>query len=81
MSARNFSNEAQFVYDIFNSLTFRIGGSMDILSFLPSVNEKHSLEFALEALHPRSYPERVNLGFEYSFRKLGHLRAGYLLQL
>ena len=79
MSVRNFSNEAQFVYDGFQlPLTFRIGGSMDILSFLPSVNEKHSLDFALEALHPRSYPERVNLGFEYSFRKLGHLRAGYL---
>ena len=79
MSVRNFSNEAQFVYDGFQlPLTFRIGGSIDILSFVPSLNEKQSLTIALEALHPRSYPERMNLGFEYSFMDMGYLRAGYL---
>ena len=59
-------------------LTFRIGGSIDVLSFLPSLAERQSLRLALEALHPRSYPERVNLGLEYSFLGMGHLRLGYL---
>ena len=33
---------------------------------------------AMEALHPRSHPERLNLGLEYSFMGMGHLRLGYL---
>ena len=33
---------------------------------------------AVDALHPRSYPERLNVGLEYSFNKLAHLRIGYL---
>ena len=27
---------------------------------------------------PRSYPERVNLGLEYSFMSIGYMRLGYL---
>ena len=79
MSVRNFSEEAEYGYDSFQlPLTFRIGGSIDVLSFVPSLAEKQSLRMALEALHPRSYPERVNLGLEYSFMNIGHLRLGYL---
>ena len=79
MSVRNFSEEAEYGYDSFQlPLTFRIGGSIDVLSFLPSLAERQSLRLALEALHPRSYPERVNLGLEYSFLGMGHLRLGYL---
>ena len=79
MSVRNFSDETQYAYDGFQlPLTFRIGGSIDILSFVPSFAEKQSLLIAVEALHPRSYPERLNLGLEYSFMEIGYLRLGYL---
>ena len=79
MSVRNFSDETQFAYDGFQlPLTFRIGSSIDILSFLPALSDKHSLLIALDALHPRSYPERLNLGLEYSFMKYGYARIGYL---
>ena len=79
MSVRNFSEEAEYGYDSFQlPLTFRIGGSIDVLSFFPSFSEKQSLRMALEALHPRSHPERLNLGLEYSFMGMGHLRLGYL---
>ena len=79
MSVRNFSEEAEYGYDSFQlPLTFRIGGSIDVLSFIPSFSEKQSLRMALEALHPRSHPERLNLGLEYSFMGMGHLRLGYL---
>ena len=79
MSVRNFSEEAEYGYDSFQlPLTFRIGGSIDVLSFFPSFSEKQSLRMAMEALHPRSHPERLNLGLEYSFMGMGHLRLGYL---
>ena len=79
MSVRNFSEEAEYGYDSFQlPLTFRIGGSIDVFSFFPSFSEKQSLRMALEALHPRSHPERLNLGLEYSFMGMGHLRLGYL---
>ena len=55
-----------------------MGGSIEVLSFLPSLSDKQSLKMAVEALHPRSHPERVNLGLEYSFMDMGHLRLGYL---
>ena len=42
------------------------------------MSEKQSLRMALEALHPRSYPERLNFGLEYSFMDLGNVRLGYL---
>ncbi len=79
MSVRNFSEEVEYAYDSFQlPLTFRVGGSIDILSFLPSLSDKQSLKMAVEALHPRSHPERVNLGLEYSFMDMGRLRLGYL---
>ena len=79
MSVRNFSDESQYAYDGFQlPLTFRIGGSVDLLSFTPLDGSSHSVLMAVDALHPRSYPERVNMGFEYSFRKLFKARMGYL---
>ena len=32
----------------------------------------------MDALHPRSHPERVNLGLEYSFMDIAYARLGYL---
>lgn len=79
MSVRNFSDETKFAYDGFQlPLTFRIGGSIDIFSFVPIFAEKQSFLMAIEALHPRSHPERLNLGLEYSFMEIGYLRLGYL---
>ena len=45
------------------------------LSFFPSFSEKQSLRMALEALHPRSHPERLNLGLEYSFLWNGEFKT------
>ena len=79
MSVRNFSEEVQFAYDGFQlPLTFRIGGSMNLLSAFGISSEIQTLLIAVDALHPRSYPERLNVGLEYSFNKLAHLRIGYL---
>lgn len=79
MSVRNFSDESQFAYDGFQlPLTFRIGGSIDVLSFTSLGNSSHGMLMAFDALHPRSYPERINVGIEYSFRKMFMARTGYL---
>ena len=79
MSVRNFSDETQFSYDGFQlPLTFRIGGSLELLGFTPLADKSQSLVLALEALHPRSYPERMNIGLEYSFMRIANLRMGYL---
>ena len=79
MSVRNFSDETQYAYDGFQlPLTFRIGGSLDLLSFVSSIGEKQGLLLAVDALHPRSHPERVNLGLEYSFMNIAYARVGYL---
>ncbi len=79
MSIRNFSNEVQYAYDAFQlPLTFRIGCSIDILNLVSSIGKPHSILVAVDALHPRSYSERVNIGLEYSFMNYITARIGYL---
>ena len=79
MSVRNFSDEAQYAYDGFQlPLTFRIGCSIDIVKLIPSFPESHSLLLAIDALHPRSYTQRVNAGLEYSYMNIISTRIGYL---
>ena len=79
MSVRNFSDEAQYAYDGFQlPLTFRIGCSIDVFKLIPSSTKSHSLLFAIDALHPRSYEQRINVGLEYSFLNIISTRIGYL---
>ena len=79
MSVRNFSDEAQYAYDGFQlPLTFRIGCSIDIFKLIPSSTKSHSLLLAIDALHPRSYTQRMNIGLEYLFMNIISTRIGYL---
>ena len=79
MSVRNFSDEAQYAYDGFQlPLTFRIGCSIDIFKLIPSSIKSHSLLLAIDALHPRSYTQRMNVGLEYLFMNIISTRIGYL---
>lgn len=78
MSVRNFSNEIKYEEEGFQlPLTFRIGVSMDLLDL---VNEEHGssgLLMSVDAVHPRSYPEQLNIGLEYSMFGMMYLRCGY----
>jgi len=79
MSVRNFSEEPQFAFDSFQlPLTFRMGLSINAFSFFPAINDNNSFIIAAEALHPRSYSERINLGAEYLFKNIASIRFGYL---
>jgi hypothetical protein len=79
MSVRNFSEEVKFEKEGFQlPLTFKIGLSMDALDFLMETHEKQSLLVVIDAVHPRSYPEYINLGTEYLFMDMLALRLGYI---
>ena len=76
MSARNFSREVSYRIESFPlPLTFSFGAAMNVLSLFNV--EDHTLTLAIDALHPRDYPERINAGFEYWFGDIFAVRAGY----
>ena len=79
MSITNFSRELKYERESFQlPLTFKIGISMDLMDIVPSFGELHSLYVSVDAVHPRSYYEYLNIGGEYSFMKTIIIRAGYI---
>ena len=51
---------------------------MNALDFFPALGENQKLLISIDAVHPRSYPEFVNFGAEYSFMNKLFLRGGYV---
>ena len=79
MSIRNFSQEVTFQSEGFQlPLTFRMGFSFNLFDFIPIGSSFHSLLVTIDALHPRSYSERMNIGIEYELLEILSLRGGYL---
>ncbi|NQU28858.1 MAG: PorV/PorQ family protein [Candidatus Marinimicrobia bacterium] len=79
MSVRNFSEEIKYYSEGFQlPLNFKIGMSIDLLNFLKNKPARQSLLMSLDVSHPRSNPEQINLGFEYSLAEILALRGGYL---
>ncbi len=79
MSVRNFSKEIKYEKESFQlPLTFKIGISMNLMDFVPSLARDHRFVVAVDAVHPRDYPEYLNIGGEYVFMNLLALRAGYV---
>ncbi len=77
MSVRNFSREVTYIKEGFQlPLTFRIGVAMNLLDFLEIDPESQSLLLAVDAEHPRDYPEQIKVGLEYVFAKTVALRLG-----
>jgi hypothetical protein len=76
MSVRNFSGAVKYeVYNFQLPLTFKIGVGMDILDLFGEHPGK-SFIVAIDAVHPRDYSQRLQIGGEYSIGVL-KLRAGY----
>lgn len=76
MSIRNFSGD--YIYEEVGfslPLTFRMGVAMDILDLIGEHGSP--LLLAIDAIHPRDYSERVNIGMEYTLANTLALRAGY----
>ena len=81
MSVRNFSKEIKYEKEEFQlPLMFRIGASMDVMRFMNKQSSSQDIQLSIDAFHPRSYPEYMSFGLEYSlFEKLLSLRGGYVL--
>jgi len=86
MSVRNFSQEIKYQSEGFQlPLTFQIGASLNLLDFsalkflaLPGTKTP-SLLVSVDAIHPRSFSERMNIGLEYNLFDLLYLRYGKLI--
>ncbi len=79
MSITNFSREIAYERESFQlPLTFRFGISMDLMDFVPSMAENSSFVVSIDAVHPRSYSEFLNIGGEFVFMKTFAVRAGYV---
>jgi len=77
MVIQHFSPDIKYEYESFSPpLTFKMGVSMDVLNLFHKPTHSH-LILAVDALHPRDYTERLNVGMEYSYLGLFQLRSGY----
>ena len=78
MGIRNFSKNFKYEDDSFPlPLTFTMGAALDVMDFLSRFGEDHNLLFEADAVHPIDYSERLNIGWEYGYRKMVFLRSGY----
>ena len=79
MSVRNFSKEIKFESEGFQlPLIFTIGISANLFDFFEVPGPEQSLLLSLDSTHPRSHPEQVKIGLEYTFMKMFSLRGGYI---
>jgi hypothetical protein len=75
----NFAQEIKYERESFQlPLSFKIGISMNLLDLMPGIGEDHSFLASIDAIHPRSYDEYLNIGAEYAFSKTIALRVGYI---
>lgn len=78
MSVRNFSNEIKYEKESFQlPLIFSMGISADLMDFITNLPVIDSALLSIDAAHPRSYPEYINLGLECKLLKSFFLRYGF----
>jgi len=76
MTLRNYSGEFEYEEETFQApLTFAIGAAMDVLDLLGE--HENALLLSIDAVHPRDYTERLNIGGEFLFMDMFAIRAGY----
>lgn len=79
VSVRNFSKEVRYEREGFQlPLIFRVGLSMNMTDLLGEELQHHVFLLAVDATHPRDYPEQVNVGAEYVFMQMVAVRGGYM---
>ncbi len=78
MTVRNFSPDVKIQEKEFQlPLTYIIGFSVDVFDILGDVKEDQSLNLEVDAIHPRDYTERLNVGLEFIYREMFIVRTGY----
>jgi len=78
MTVRNFSPDVKVQERKFQlPLTYIIGFTADVFDIIGECKKDQRLMVEIDAIHPRDYTERLNVGFEYSYRNMFYLRTGY----
>jgi hypothetical protein len=78
MNIRNFAAEIKYKDEEFQlPLLFKIGVSINAFDFIDVDKKIHSLLVAVDASHPRDYPEQVSFGAEYLFMDSFAIRGGF----
>lgn len=78
MSVRNFSKEIKYEEVSFElPLTFTLSTSFELLDLTTMNTTDHQLLMVLDAVHPRSYNEYINLGIEYMWQNTFSVRGGF----
>ena len=80
MSVTNFSSEVKYEQEGFQLpllFTFGISANVFELVNLPESTNQELL-IAVDWTHPRSHPEQIKIGLEYTFMSLISLRGGYV---
>jgi hypothetical protein len=79
-SIKNFSKEVTYQREGFQlPLMFRIGLSANVIDFFTDMKDADPFLISVDAVNARDYPETMNVGGEYVFRKILALRAGYMI--
>ncbi|MDP3147709.1 MAG: PorV/PorQ family protein [Ignavibacteria bacterium] len=77
MAVQNFSPDLKYQQESFSTpLLFKIGASMDLLDFYDE-NSKSNIMLAIDAIHPRDFSERLNVGLELDYLGMFQVRSGY----
>lgn len=77
MSFTNFSEQFKYEEEAFElPLTFKLGVAMNLFDLIGGPSNS-SLNFEVNAIHPRDYTERVHLGGEFLYGNMLALRGGY----
>ena len=78
MCVRNFATEIQYKDEDFQlPIIFRIGVAFNAFDIVDIDRNMHSLLLAVDASHPRDYPEQISMGAEYLFMNSFAVRGGY----
>lgn len=76
MAIRNYSGEFEYEEETFQApLSFTIGAAMDVLDLMGE--HENRLLVSIDAVHPRDYTERLNIGAEFLLMDMFAIRAGY----
>lgn len=78
LSIRNFAPRTRYQLEYFElPLTFSLGMAMNVLSTLLPEDKNHKLTLSIDAIQPRDYSDRIQIGGEYWYDNQIALRAGY----
>jgi hypothetical protein len=78
LSIRNFAPRTRYQLEYFElPLTFTLGIAMNIFAPIMSGEEPHAFTLSVNAVQPRDYSERLQIGGEYWYNDLVALRMGY----